>query len=366
MKILHISNARRLTHGQRMQLKAEYDAAKNLENVTWDILAFHTETPVYDFERKIPSFFSGLFLRKLYSWISILRVYKQYDIILERKLPLDLFNMFFGWFVPNRLTIHHAKEVAEMKILRKGWKGVLASKIEHLSGLINSKQILGYIGVTKEIASYENIINKTSLPELLYPNGIDTQKISLIEDEREEHLNIVFMSGSFNPWHGLDLLLNAIEKDKELIIKNKLTIHLIGKLNKEQLHEIDKINQNNNFIIVHGHLNLEQYQNILKKCDFGIGSLAMFRERLNEGATLKVREYLASGIPVYSGHKDTALPEDFPFYFYDPTVNITNMIEFGLKMRKTARDEVRLEAIPYIEKENIMKNLINKLKELGK
>ena len=345
-----------------MQLKAEYDAVKNLNNVTWDILVFHTETPIYSFERKIPSFFNGLVARKLYAWISILRVYKQYDIILERKLPLDLFNLLFGWVVPNRFTIHHAKEIEEMRILRKGWKGLFASKVEQFSGFINSKQVLGFVGVTKEIAQYENKTYRTTLPELFYPNGLNTQKISLVKDKRREpYINAVFMSGSFNPWHGLDLLLSALSKEKDLIVRNNLTIHLIGKLTEEQLYQVHKLKKDNDCIKVHGHLDTEQYQNILKKCDFGIGSLAMFREGLREGATLKVREYLATGLPVYSGHKDTALPKDFPFYFHETKVNINNMIKFGLKMRTYSREDVRKEAIPYIEKENIIQKLITEL-----
>ena len=35
---------------------------------------------------------------------------------------------------------------------------------------------------------------------------------------------------------------------------------------------------------------------------------------MEEACTLKVREYLASGLPVVSGHRDSGLPADFPFY----------------------------------------------------
>ncbi len=365
MKILHISNSRRLTHGQRLQLKAEFDAAKNLkiENVTWDIFAFHTETPIHSFEKKIPRFFNGVLLRKLYSWISILKLYKKYDIVLERRQTFDPFLLVFGWFVPNRYTVHHSKEVEELKLIRGGLKGTLASSIERLSGLINSKQVLGFIGVTKEIAEYENTINKTSLPQFFYPNGINIKKIQLVGDERENQINAVFMSGSFNAWHGLDLLLNALSENIELVIKNKLKIHLIGRLSEEQLREVNKIDADNNFLLLYGHLELEEYKNILKKCDFGIGSLAMFRQNLKEGSTLKVREYLASGIPVYSGHKDSALPNDFLFYFCDSSVNIHNMIDFGLKMHTISRENVRNVAVPYIEKKEIMKNLLQSFRQ---
>jgi hypothetical protein len=90
----------------------------------------------------------------------------------------------------------------------------------------------------------------------------------------------------------------------------------------------------------------------------------MFREGLHEGATLKVREYLAAGIPVYSGHKDTALPESFAFYFHESKINLKNMINFGLKMQKTKREDIRNQALPYVEKENIIKFFINQMYEV--
>ena len=34
----------------------------------------------------------------------------------------------------------------------------------------------------------------------------------------------------------------------------------------------------------------------------------MYRNGLTDGCTLKVREILAMGLPIFSGHKDTALP----------------------------------------------------------
>ena len=67
MKILHISSFRTLSNGQRLQLKSEFDAAEKLqsESITWDVLVFHTGPLVNSFERKVPLFFNGVFLRKL-------------------------------------------------------------------------------------------------------------------------------------------------------------------------------------------------------------------------------------------------------------------------------------------------------------
>ncbi len=52
------------------------------------------------------------------------------------------------------------------------------------------------------------------------------------------------------------------------------------------------------------------YAEILARADAGIGPLAMHRAGVNEGSPLKVREYLAHGLPVIIAHEDTDLSDD--------------------------------------------------------
>ena len=59
----------------------------------------------------------------------------------------------------------------------------------------------------------------------------------------------------------------------------------------------------------------------------------MYRNGLTDGCTLKVREMLAMGLPIFSGHKDTALPDNFPYYFSEGG-NIEDIIEFSKKVAK--------------------------------
>ncbi|MCX7867577.1 MAG: hypothetical protein N2438_10690, partial [Limisphaera sp.] len=64
---------------------------------------------------------------------------------------------------------------------------------------------------------------------------------------------------------------------------------------------------------VHSSLNRLDYERLLSRADAGIGSLALHRLGLTEACPLKTREYLAYGLPVIIGYKDSDFPSGAPF-----------------------------------------------------
>lgn len=361
-KIIHITVCRELTEGQRKQLKYECLSSKKIKNSEWTTLAIHSGELKESFEKKIPFYFNFYPFRFFYAWILTLRLSYTYDIVLLRHITFDPFAFIFSSFIPNRISVHHAKEVEELLLIRKGKLGKILSALEKKTGKHAVKKTLGILGVTSEIAKYQQ---KTRSPEKLsyiYPNGIDIQQIKIATDERETtKVNAVFICGTFAPWHGLDKLIKSINESD--LNEKELKIHLIGKISQNQIEEINNLNHKKNIFKIHGFLNIDQYQKIINKADLGIGSLAMERENLKEGATLKVRELLAMGIAVYSNHKDTAIPEEFPFFYKDDDLNINNLLDFGKKIKKTHREDIRIASEKYISKYNAMQNVVDWINE---
>ncbi len=358
MKILHISCMRELTSGQRKQLTFEYNASKRLK-FDWDIVALHTgQIEDRRFEIQIPKFFKKMFLRNLYAWFYMLKNQKKYDVVINRHMTFDPFVLICGWFVKNRFAVHHAKEVEALKAVKKNWKGKLASTAEKLTGFISLKQSKGAICVTQDIAKYQQ--NRANVKTFLYPNGIDLSSIEIIEDKRvNDEVNIAFMCGTFSAWHGLDLLLESVLDNLDFIETNNVKIHLIGRVLEKELNFIKTKKLP---IVLYGLLSLEEYINVLEKCDIGLDSLALHREGLNEGSALKVREYLAFGLPIYSAYKDTAIPLTFKYYKVDD-VDIRKMVAFARQMKEVSRQEVRDKSEEYISKEILLKKLYDELEE---
>jgi len=357
MKVLHLTCVRELSSGQRKQLTFEYNEKQKL-NIDWDILAFHTKEIVNNkFEVQIPKYFRGIFLRNLYVWLYILKCQKNYDVIINRHIPFDPFVLIFGWFIKNRFTVHHAKEIEELKLIRKGWKGKIVSFIEIITGYINLKQVKGAICVTSDIATYQD--KRANIQTFLYPNGIDLSSTKVLEDKRiDNETNIAFMCGTFSAWHGLDLLLKSVLENKKFIKKNNVKIHLIGRILEK---ELDFINVNKLDLILHGSLPSEKYIKVLEKCDIGLDSLALNRKNLSEAAALKVREYLAFGLPIYSVYKDTAIPLDFQYYKVG-NPDIKELVSYAKEMKQVSRDEIRESSEEFISKEILLKNIYDELK----
>ncbi len=69
---------------------------------------------------------------------------------------------------------------------------------------------------------------------------------------------------------------------------------------------------------LHGYLTKQEYESILARADAGIGTLALHRKRMEEACPLKVREYLAYGLPVIIAYQDTDFPEPVSFVLQLP------------------------------------------------
>jgi glycosyltransferase involved in cell wall biosynthesis len=356
LKILHVTSCRELSEGQRKQLRYEKKAATRIDSITWDIVAFQINAPIDSFERQYPRFFRFLFLRNLYTWLFLLRVHSGYDVVLLRYMSFDPFLPIFGFLVKNRFTIHHSKEIEELKLVRRDWRGEAASFLEKLMGFVNSRQVKGLLGVTREIADYQRNIHKASCPAGFYPNGIDINQIDILEDLRGPEVQMAFVCGKFAPWHGLDRLIDAAKAYDMVFTDGPITIHLVGKLDPDQLKAVSYLNLKSVSMLCYGHMGYEEYKAILARCDVGIDSLGLDIKGLKEATALKAREYLAFGLPVYSAFKDSAIPANFPYYRKGP-VNLDHMAAYALELKGVPRPRVRAASISYIEKHSIMMQL---------
>lgn len=353
-KILHVTGVRNLGSGQRNQLVYESNSAKEIKNIEWKTLALHSGEIKESFERGIPKYLDFILIRNAFFWIIVFKLRKKYDLILFRHLTFDPFTFIFSPLIKNRVGVHHSKEIEELKLIRKGLKGRLASFIERITGKFSVKNSLYIAGVTEEIALYERDERKAKKPIIVYPNGIEIKNIKLLKDNRDDSINILFICSHFAEWHGLDILLNSLNEYEG---EKSFFIHLIGNLTDTQKIMIS----NNKYlkkIIIHGAMSVDEYYTIASKCDVGLGSLAMYRQNLKEGSTLKVREMLAMGLPVYSGHRDASLDTSFKYYKYSNTFIFDDLLRYADNFKLNTRLDVRKCAEKFIDKKNIMQKFI--------
>ncbi|WP_138494502.1 glycosyltransferase [Paenibacillus pinistramenti] len=105
-------------------------------------------------------------------------------------------------------------------------------------------------------------------------------------------------------------------------------------------------------LFFHGKLTRSGYQTLLDQADAAIGTLALYRKDMKEASPLKVREYLANGLPVIIGYEETDFPEEVPFLLRLPAERnnicphlqeITRFVEAWQGRRIAAGEAARLD-----------------------
>lgn len=363
-RVIHLTACRRLSAGQRKQIGYERAASAGLETAAWESIVVHDGPCIEPFERRTPFPFRSIFLRTLYAWVVALRLSRRCDYLLMRHMNFDCFVFAFAPLISNRVSVHHAKEVEELPLIRPGLLGRVAAVVEGMTGRFGVRRALGVLGVTREIAEYERDTRSPATPCSAFPNGIDVSRVSVASDHRmPDQVHIAFICGTFTAWHGLDRLVAAVQRHRGDL--DDVVIHLIGRLSPAQRAQLAALGDKQTMFRIHGFLQPDAYDAILARCDAGLGSLAMDRQNLREGATLKVREMLAIGLPVYSGHRDTALPEAFPYYRVGHEVEIAALRDFAVAMKQHSRQRVRETAAPFIDKLGAMRRVVEWLDSLG-
>lgn len=362
LRVIHLSVMRRLSHGQRKQLQQERAAARELKHVRWRTIALHDEPAKTRMEWRVPVALRYPVIRSLYWWWYALRLSKRCDFLVMRHAPFDILGALASLLIRNRVSVHHSREVEELPLIRPGLLGRSLAVVERLVGGSSIRSARAVLGVTREIARYEvDRAQCPSKPHFVYPNSIVVRHTEVLQDARRPDLvEACFMCGRFSPWHGLDLLLCDASRNYQHFA-GRLRIHLIGNLSDEDrlcASGFDRLFE------LHGLLDEVAFRRVLASCDIGIGSLALSRQGMSQGSTLKMCEMLAMGLPVYVGEPDVVLPPDFPFSRVTRSPSLEGILAFGEEMKSVNRAAIRNASKEYIEKARWMREAVEFLYHL--
>jgi glycosyltransferase involved in cell wall biosynthesis len=121
-------------------------------------------------------------------------------------------------------------------------------------------------------------------------NGIDLSAYPVLAAPVDQPPRLVFVGTAGQAWHGIDKLLTLASK------RPAWRFDIVG-MHEEQQASIANVTW-------HGPLERAQVLDVLAHADVGVGTLALHRKSMAEACPLKVREYLAVGLPVLYGYKD--------------------------------------------------------------
>jgi glycosyltransferase involved in cell wall biosynthesis len=161
------------------------------------------------------------------------------------------------------------------------------------------RRAAGFVGVTRELARR---IPPAMVPTTVIANGIDLRAIPeprAPERRGDDTIRVVFLGAPGSVWHGVDEIIAAAR------VAPEFRVDLIGWPTTAELPSN---------VTAHGMLSYGDYAPLLAQADLAIASVGIYRRPgMSEASPLKVREYLAHGLPTIIGYEDTDFPEPVPF-----------------------------------------------------
>lgn len=358
MRILHSAAFLKPSSGMLNQMRWEQEAAHTL-GLDWRVRMFCPENWVEQSEiicaaKSLKSQPDQNLLSKAKGWFDLRNEYHQWlkseednvDVFLLRYNVHDFLQLkFISECKKPVCLVHHTLEVPELAS-----SGGIVSKaragFEEVIGKHAIRRSHVTVGVTNEIIKYEKQrASQLDKPTVLYPNGIMFNHSVLI-DRRFVVPELLFVASSFVAWHGLDLLLKEMKTNK-----SNFVLHLVGDLMPEDL----LIAANDSRIVLHGRKSHRDIQTIAESCWVGLSSFALERKGMTEACTLKVREYLMMGLPVYAGYKET-FPDSFQFY-QNGSLSVDKILDFARSFRNTDKMLISELSKPHIDKISALSRL---------
>lgn len=140
-------------------------------------------------------------------------------------------------------------------------------------------------------------------PSCVIANGLDlTAFPSAPAPDPGGPLRFVFVGSAGTPWHGLDRIAALATLFPEARFDVIGTEPFAAPAN----------------VTRHPHLARAAYTPLLHQATAALGTLALFRKAMDEACPLKVREYLAAGLPVLAAYRDTDVPDDAGYFLRLP------------------------------------------------
>ena len=183
-------------------------------------------------------------------------------------------------------------DVEEMR-LRSG----LSQRYNRINRRLVYGGAAGIVFVSNELAASQRF-TRYAKPSLVLGNGIDLASVEQLAPTGNTEPRFAFL-GEPSPWQGIDQVLALAAA----LPRSRFDLVGPGRLDSAPPN-----------VTAHGVLGAREYRDILASCDVGLGTLALYRKGMREASPLKVREYLAHGLPTLIGYDDTDFVDGAPWF----------------------------------------------------
>ena len=354
LRVLHAAQMRSPMVGVVRQMEYEQSAADEL-GISW-----HSRMICQGFEDSpitlcLPGSNSYVsFKKRYYQWLH--EQASSYDLIMLRYAKYDPFQyQFVRQCTVPVVTMHHTMEVYELIGNGNARSRVLA-ELERVLGRLTLSRVTAIAAVTNQIGHHQkNRSGDPDKPVIHYGNGAVYGPAPVLPQQclNTQCHEFILLSSEFPVWMGLDLLFEAAQQSQRAF-----KVHVVGRLTPVQQTQLAADSR----FVAHGFMDKQEVDKLMARCTLGLSTFGIHRKRFTEGNTLKAREYLRAGLPVYAGHKDV-FDEQF-IYHRDGPADFAEILAYADDMIDVNRHQVSEAARPIIEKKQVVDKMYKSLHKL--
>ncbi len=199
----------------------------------------------------------------------------------------------------------------------------------YFKNIFNRSKLKQYVD---RIATYSDDNTIYEIPTLRIKNGIGKEDFpdfsSLVSNskDRSQATHLVAVA-SFQKAHGYDRVIKGMEKYYKQKHARDYILHFVGDGRPLKLYRrLVERSGLEKYVVFHGRKEGDELEAIYRDMDIGLGSFADYRNGVFLSSALKIREYLAHGLPIVSGIKEDVFDGDEEFYLQFP--NNASIIDF--------------------------------------
>lgn len=201
----------------------------------------------------------------------------------------------------------NSNDTVEYTLTLGPWKALY----HHLTRRRILRTIAGFVPVTHELA---RLVEPFARPSEVVANSIDLTALAPLPPAAgSAPPRLIFIGTPHTPWHGLDRIAEFARLFPEW------GFDIVGDDNASwPMNQAGPPPLN---LVLHGTLPREGYLPILANASAALGTFGLYRKSMDEACPLKVREYLAFGLPVIGACTDTDIPASADYYLQLPNDN---------------------------------------------
>ena len=318
---------------------------------------------------KMPGYFHTFVFYDIYRAARKVLLKEQFDLVYFRYSPLSRsgYRMTKTAFEKSKLVVEIPTFPPDIEKAKNPIRE-LYQRYSAFRWTQAAKHVTLFTGIGEPGESYLGV------PFLNIDNGIDTQLIPLrVPREPEDGKMHILAVAAMCNWHGYDRLIQGFANWNNPKKQNYI-IDMVGDEGDGSLEKWKKLTADCGLekqVIFHGKMTGEPLTKMFEMAEIGCGSFGLYRNNLRFASVLKIREYMARGLPFLYAHDDPGLTGEYPWCIQFPNddtpIDMDRVDAFvsSLKRNQGLEKQMRAYAEEHMTWEAQFRKVFEKLETLS-